>query len=126
MNGKLNDKLTERAEEKGQVTLLIVLIMLSTMLVAGLFVADMIMKQTRAALNVLRSAQAYYATDSGSENVLYEIIHNGKEAEDIPDAIGNVEIGDCSYNAVNVGSENLKVEIIGSCGQARRSIELSY
>ena len=30
LNSKLNDKLTERAEEKGQVTLLIVLIMLST------------------------------------------------------------------------------------------------
>ena len=63
--------------QKGQIALIITLVVMSVMLMVGLSLSEMSFKQTRITADAYQSVQAYCLADSGTEHIMYEIFEHG-------------------------------------------------
>ena len=118
--------------QKGQVALFITLIVMFIMLMVGLSLSEMAVKQTKITRDAYRSVQAYCLADSGTEHILYEIIKNGvKPCDDYSpgdtlasDPYPNFAGG--SYSVNLDGCAPTVIKIFGVFEKTSRAIEISY
>jgi len=62
--------------ENGQIMLLVLLLILSISVILSTAVAALILNELKAANNVVKSAQSYYAAEAGVEDAVYRIKNN--------------------------------------------------
>ena len=71
------------SNEKGQLSLLITLVVMSILLYSVLFVINMNLKEIKIIKNTERSMKAFYIADSGIEKVLYDVKNGHLECPEI-------------------------------------------
>jgi uncharacterized protein (UPF0333 family) len=121
--------------KRGQIALFITLTTMFLLLFVGLFVTNIVLKQTKVAGNVFKSSQAYYWADTGAERALDEIRSSGtlggqslglgtSVSEDVNlDGSNDYEIIVTDNTSPN---PNLVVKVRGFSSKVARSVELSW
>jgi hypothetical protein len=115
--------------QKGQVALLIVMIIMLLLLFVSLFLANLIIKQTKITSNIHKSIQAYYLADTGTEMLLYKINAGTIKPGDFdtPSNLLSGSIGGLgSFKADKVNDSPLEIKISGIYKEASRAVELSW
>ena len=115
--------------QKGQVALFITLIVMFIMLMVGLSLSEMAVKQTKITRDAYRSVQAYCLADSGTEHILYEIIKNSMPV--CPPAAPAILLSEPnfaggSYQVDLTGCAPTVIKIFGVFEKTSRAIEISY
>jgi len=125
-----NKNLIIKKNEKGQATLLIVLIVMGMLLFVGLALTNMTAKQTKITGDSLQSVQAYYLADTGAERLLYltkttGMINPSDYAED--DTLFTAVIPNLGKTeAVKISDSPLAIKVTGYYRNTARAVELSY
>ena len=116
---------------KGQVALFITLIVMFIMLMVGLSLSEMAVKQTKITRDAYRSVQAYCLADSGTEHILYEIIKNSMPVcppaasiSLLSDPYPNFAGGSYQVDLDNCTPTTIK--IFGVFEKTSRAIQISY
>ena len=120
--------------QKGQIALFITLIVVFIMLMVGLSLSKMAVKQTKITRGAYRSIQAYCLADTGTENILYKIFNDSVAPID-PCAgyspgetmISEPNFAGGSYQ-VNLDScaPSTVIKIFGVFEETSRAIQISY
>ncbi len=121
--------------QEGQVSLLIVLIIMFSLSFISLSFTDMIFKQTKTTKNIYRSTQSYYLADTGAEILLYKT-RNTEEINPSSDSSPLISIQGVDFNGngnddgfFEVTRENshpLRLKIVGIYENTARAVELSW
>lgn len=112
--------------KKGQVSLLITLVVLSILLFSVLFVINMNLKEIKVIKNTEKSIKAFYIADSGMEKVLYRIKDEGGITFGADETIfGPVSVNGGTLTVVSL-SPNTVIRSTGSYGDVSRAIEINY
>ena len=113
--------------KKGQVSLLITLVVMSILLYSALFITNMNFKKIKVMGNIEKSIKAFYTADSGTERVLYKIKEDGGITFNAGDAIFNpTSINGGSLIVVSDPLSNTIIKSTGSCKNVSRAIEINY
>ena len=133
----------ENNSEKGQAALLITMVITSLVFFMGLFVTNIAVKQTKVALDVRNSVQAFYNADFGIEAVLDEI-GQSLSIEGVTDLGNDALSGSYPYKIMETSEKEeydvyitdnsgiypddpeLIVQVIGFHNSTARSMELSW
>lgn len=116
--------------QKGQVALLIVFIVMFLLLFVALALTKMTIKQTKITNNTFQSVQAYYLADAGIEQILYltkgtSIIN--LEDFDVDDELVNESIdGLGSFKTIKTNNSPLGLKVTGYFKNTARAVELSW
>jgi hypothetical protein len=116
----------KRKGQSGEIAMFVVFILLFMMLFISLFVTQTLLKQTKAAINVASSVQAFYIANSGAEYALYHIMRDCPTGDDPNTCVAGFTFpgGDCT---ISVPDPDLSIYITGTYrGQTSRAIQLSW
>lgn len=118
-------------ENKGQVSLIITLIVMSILFFISLFLANISAKETVVTLNTEKSKKSFYAAESGIERVLYAIyvedigVQAGYVMPSLPATV--VTYGNSNEYSFNVEAlTDTRIKSIGGYGNIKRAIEINY
>ena len=119
---------------KGQIALFVTLVVMFIMLMVGLSLSKMAVKQIKITRNAYQSVQAYCLADTGTENILYRIINDsahpidpcadyspGETMISEPNFAGGsyqINLDSCSPSTV--------IKIFGVFEKTSRAIQISY
>jgi len=115
------DKINNGLSQKGAVSIVLAVLLLSILLVIGLGVSALMLQQIRLSGQSGQSVIAFYAAEAGAERCLYEIRKGSNscswtdEPLDIPLTKYTVE-----YNGTN------RIESTGEYGATARRLELGW
>ena len=119
--------------QKGQIALFITLIVVFIMLMVGLSLSEMAVKQTKITRGAYQSVQAYCLADTGTENILYRIINDSVApidpcADSSPGEtmISEPDFAGGSYQVDLAGCSPTVIEIFGVFEKTSRAIQISY
>ena len=113
--------------EKGQMSLLITLVVMSILLYSVLFVINMNIKEIKVIKNTEKSMKAFYIADSGMEKVLYKIKNEGEITFGAGETIFDFpSINGGSLTVVSDPLSNTIIKSTGSYGGVSRAIEINY
>lgn len=122
-------KIYNLSSQKGAVSILLAMSILSAILGIALGSSLIAATQTKTSLGSSDSAIAYYAAETGIEYALYEVIKNSNEpATTCGASWENVGSGKyCLTVSGSIAGGNLKVQSIGDDNKStRRSVEISF
>lgn len=110
--------------QKGAVSILLAILLLSVLLIIGSGIAVLIIQQIKMSGQMGRSVVAYYAAESGAERCLYELRQNGATScpfTDVPLSFNT----NAKYTVIyNDGID--KIESIGQFMGVSRKVEVSW
>ncbi len=116
-----------RLNEKGQVSLLMTLVVMLILLYSVLFVINMNIKEMKVIKNTEKSMRAFYIADSGIEKVLYKIKDEGGITFGAGETIfGPISVNGGSLTVVSDPLSNTIIKSTGSYGGVSRVIEINY
>ncbi len=114
--------------QEGAVSIFLAVLLLSVLLVIGLGISVLMIRQIKMSGQAGRSVVAYYAAEAGAERCLYEVRKNG--AVSCPDDDSWVQLDTLSpFNEASYKTTYNGVDTIKSIGQFRgtnRRVELSW
>lgn len=130
MVNKLDQKLDQK--QKGAISLIVVVLLLSSFLIIALAIASLLFKQIIMSVQLSDSVGAYQAADSGIEYALYQKFRQGvKTSDDFFDVacvLGNWSpVGTTGAFCLEVAIEDeeiVGIKSIGKFNKVRRAIEI--
>ena len=123
----MKEYINVRLNEKGQVSLLMTLVVMSILLYSVLFVINMNLKEIKIIKNTEKSMKAFYIADSGIEKVLYELENGIKDPvtpDDFPFTGTVTGLGSYTVEVINLSP--LKIKTTGTHKDVARAIEVSW
>lgn len=122
---KNNKHSTILQEEKGMVSLIVTLVILSFLLFIGLFVASLNVKEMKVVLNINKSKKSFYAAESGMERISYAMY-----VEEVAVSSGftlNDAYGDSDEYSFQVEAiSDTEIKSIGGYGNIKRAVQMEY
>ncbi len=115
-------KISNFNKQKGAVTIILSLLVLSVLLVIGLSVSLISLQRIKMAAQMGQSVTAYYAAESGMERCLYQIWQQGDSSCSHQNSLSEV---DASYTVAGSLSSG-KIESRGLYQITSRKIEVNW
>ncbi len=110
---------------KADISILLSVIILSAILAVGLSVSSWITTSFRLSRNVAFSSVAYYAAESGMEQLLYDVVVN--EATPVIGIYNSVTLDNGAVFTTNITSTSFfKARSIGTYMKANRQVEIQW
>lgn len=126
-------KITANKYNSGQVVLLVMFIIVFFMILVGLFISNMILKQLIVTRNIANSVQAYYVADAGTEISLYNLktAYSGSLVSGtlISENSSLPGVTDGQYTATVIeggGTALLRIKVLGVYRNTARAVELNW
>jgi hypothetical protein len=115
-------KIKSDIQERG-VTLYLTIVLLSTFIVTAAFLTGIIISQIKIAYTTADSQKAFFAADSGVEQLLFNIRHEGK-FDDINGTLNN----GATYSAqvTITGPNSATIRSVGTFQKTQRAIQANY
>jgi len=110
---------------RGDISILLTVIILSGILTVGLAVSSWVVTGLRLARNITFSSSAYYAAESGMEQLLYDVVVN--EATPPVGEYNSVTLDNGASFTVNVTSTDFfRARSRGTYLKANRQVEIQW
>jgi len=116
------DKMNNSLSQKGAVSIVLAILLLSILLVIGLGISTLMLQQIKLSGQSSQSVVAFYAADSGAERCLYEV---RKGSNNCPWADVSLDIPLTKYTVDYTPGTNL-IESVGEYRTTVRKLELGW